>query len=214
ASRFARTPEGRGCAVALLIDLSPAEADLTVVVDRRVVFTRTARLSADVLANPEEAKALVSEIRRTLAAVHNQLGTRRVEAVYVLGATPQHAAVCAKLQADLNLPCRTVDPLAETHIGREVTNGLAPAATRPLAGLLGALWDEAEGVLPAIDFLHPRRPPPPKRSQRPLLLGAAAAALLLLFAGVLGIRIFLLNRQIGVLQASAGENKQLTDEIE
>jgi Tfp pilus assembly PilM family ATPase len=213
ASRFERTPEARGCLVRLLIDLLPGEVDLTAMVERRVVFTRTARLAADVLAAPDEAKSLFGEVRRTLAAVHTQLGNRRVEAVYVLGATPQHAALCAKLQAELNLPCRSVDPLAGTHISREVTAGLPEGTASRFAALLGALWDEAEGAPPAIDFLHPRRPPPPKRSQRPLVLGAVAAGLLLLFAAVLAYQIMSLSGQIGRLQPTANEAASLRKKI-
>ncbi len=213
ASRFERTSEARGCLVRLLIDLLPAEADLTVMVERRVVFARTARLSADVLAAPEEAEALVSEIRRTLAAAHTQLGTRRVEAVYVLGATPQHTALCAKLQAELNLPCRAVDPLAGTNISREVTGDLAEGAKARFAALLGALWDEAEGVAPAIDFLHPRRPPPPKRSRRLLVLAGAAAGLLLVMGAVLLFRIMRLNGRIEALAGPVSDVDRLTKDL-
>jgi Tfp pilus assembly PilM family ATPase len=213
ASRFERTADGRACMVRLLIDLLPGEADLTVMVERRVVFARTARLSGDVLATPEEARSLVGEVRRTLAAAHTQLGARRVEAVYILGATPQHATLCAKLQAELSLPCRSVDPLAGTGVGREATSELAEGTTGRFAALLGALWDEAEAVAPAIDFLHPRRPPPPKRSKRPLALAAVAAGLVLLFGAVLLIQIISVSLKIAAETPKAAESGRLATQI-
>jgi Tfp pilus assembly PilM family ATPase len=213
ASRFLRTADARQHAVRLLVDLLPGEADLTVIADRRVVFTRTARMSCDVLAAPDDVKLVVGEIRRTLAAVHAQLGARRVEAVYLLGASPAHAALCSKLQAELNLPCRAVDPLAGTSIGREVTGELADGSSGRFAALLGALWDEAEAVPPAIDFLHPRRPPPPVRSKRPLVLGAIAAGLLLLLGGALLIRIMVLSSQIKKVQPQADKSELLAKQI-
>jgi Tfp pilus assembly PilM family ATPase len=213
ASRFERTAEARGCLVRLLIDLLPGEADLTVMVERRVVFTRTARVSGDVLATPDETRALVSEIRRTLAAAHTQLGTRRVEAAYLLGATPQHAALCAKLQGELNLPCSTVDPLAGTHIGGEATADVPEGARSRFAALLGALWDEAEGTAPAIDFLHPRRPPPPKRSKRMLALGGVAAGLLLLLGAVLVTQLIIVNARIKEVRGQAAEVTRIDQRI-
>jgi hypothetical protein len=113
----------------------------------------------------------------------------------------------------LNLPCRVVDPLAGTNISREVTADLPEGAKGRFTALLGALWDEAEGVAPALDFLHPRRPPPPKRSQRPLVLAAVAAGLLLLLGAVLLFQIMRLNSKITALRGPANEAARLTKAI-
>src|SRR6185503_14759207 len=110
-------------------------------------------------------------------------------------------------------PCRTVDPLAGTNIGREATLELPEGSSGRFAALLGALWDEAEGAAPAIDFLHPRRPPPPKRSKRPLVMAGVAAGLLLLFGAVLLFQLIRLKSKIDPLSAQAVEAAGLQKKI-
>ena len=61
--------------VRLLVDLLGDEADLTVLVGPQVVFLRTARLPAETASDAgENWRPLLAEIRRTMAAVQNQLG--------------------------------------------------------------------------------------------------------------------------------------------
>ena len=61
----------------LLVELLVDEADLTVIIDRKVIFLRTARLPGDPLTDAEAGQALLAEFRRTMAAVQNQLGGAR-----------------------------------------------------------------------------------------------------------------------------------------
>jgi Tfp pilus assembly PilM family ATPase len=212
ASLFARTSQASQHAVRLLVDLLPTEADLTVVVDRRVVFTRTARLGGDVLAGPEEVKPLVGEIRRTLAAVHSQLQNRRVEAIYLCGSSPAHATLAARMQEELNLPARTVDLLAPVELGRAKL--ALPERAERFAALLGLLLDEAQSVGPALDFLHTRKPPPPPSRKRTYALAAAAASsLVLLVALVIYWQIRTLDKRIAELRKTTGHYAQLDQKI-
>lgn len=176
ASLFSRRPESRRQATCLLVDLLPGEADLTAISQGNVVFTRTARLANDVVATPEDCRALIGEVRRSLAAVHNQVGTGRVEAVYLWGDTPAHEEVAKKLAENLQLPVHTCPPLAGLHTGGE------PLTDRPehFVALLGALVDQAEEIRPTFDFLNPRKAPPPPSKARTMIIAAAAAAVLIL----------------------------------
>ena len=67
--RQGRAGQG-GCQ--LLISMTSGEAELTVVSDGQVVFLRAVRLPLDDAGNVT-AKALVGEVRRTMAAAQNQL---------------------------------------------------------------------------------------------------------------------------------------------
>ncbi len=175
ASLFQRSQQARQQEIFLLVDLLPGEADLTAVVRGRVVFTRTARLAHDVIDNPANAKALIGEIRRSLAAVHNQLGSERVQAVYLWGDTAAHEDVVRQLAENLETPVSVCPPLAGIRQGET----FKPVA-RPehFVSLLGALADQSEKVPPAFDFLHPRKAPPPPSHKRVILLATAAAATL------------------------------------
>ena len=78
ASLFTRLQRDGPMRVRLLADLLGDEVDLTVMIDRKVIFLRTARLPCDPLDDLDAAGVPLSEIRRTMAAVQNQLGGRKV----------------------------------------------------------------------------------------------------------------------------------------
>ncbi|MGO8745634.1 MAG: type IV pilus biogenesis protein PilM [Thermoguttaceae bacterium] len=162
--------------VCLLVSLAAEEADLTILLEGRLVFTRTARLPA---AESEEAAAerITAEVRRTLlVAQQGPLGGRSIEHVFLFGSPGEHQVLADRIGEDLGLATTVLDPF-------EATDGAAPLEREKagrFAPLLGMIVDEAHGRLPAIDFLHPKRPPPPANRQRPLWI---AAALLLTLAG-------------------------------
>jgi hypothetical protein len=160
----------------LLVDLLADEADLTVMIDRKVIFLRTARLPGDPLADAESAQAILGEIRRTMAAVHNQLGGRRVESIALCGSGPKHAALTEQVAERLGTPAELFDPFAGLNLEGELAHGLPEHPAR-FAPLLGMLVDELEQATHAVDFLHPRRKPkPPSRVKQYVLAGAAVAA--------------------------------------
>jgi Tfp pilus assembly PilM family ATPase len=179
ASLFARSEPGGSEQLRLLVDLLADEADLTVMIDRRVVFLRTARLPGDPLEKPDESPALLAEIRRTVAAAQNQLGSRRVESVVLCGRGEQHAALARVIGANLGVPATLFDPFAGLQLGGGLRDAL-PEHSGRFAPLLGMLVAELEQTGHAIDFLHPRRPPVPP-SKRRLLVGLGVAAGVLVF---------------------------------
>ncbi len=96
----------------LLIDLLSEEVDLTVLVGRDPVFMRTARLPHEVMQSLDNLKAPFPELRRTLAAAHNQLAGRKVQAIYLCGTQEEHGDLARRIEAELGLPVRVFDPLA------------------------------------------------------------------------------------------------------
>jgi len=164
----------------LLVDLLVDEADLTVIIDRKVIFLRTARLPGDPLTDDEAAQALLAELRRTMAAVQNQLGGRKVEEIVLFGTGKQHAALAELIDGRLATPAEVFDPFAGLRLGPELQEVL-PEHPGRFAPLLGMLLDELHHSPHAVDFLHPRRrPEPPSRRNTYIAAGAGALALLVM----------------------------------
>ena len=183
----------------MMIDLLTDEADLTVLINGRVSFTRTVRLPA----HGDGSAAMLSELRRTIAAAQNQLRGQRVEQVLLFGDGADHATLKSLIESQLSLKVLLADPFDDLSLSRELRDR-RPQHPGRFAPLLGMLLDEASGQGQSIDFLHPRkRPVPPNTRRRKLLLGATAGvllvALLVLFFG----RIRSLDNEIATLQQTS-----------
>lgn len=195
--------------VCLLVDPLGEEVDLTVLDGPTVVFMRTARLPEE-FTSAEGARALVNEVRRTMAAVQNTLAGRKVESIWLCGAASETAPLVDEMGRELSLSCNAFDPLSGLQLDGKLRRAL-PANPARFAPLLGMLLDEAEGAAPAIDFFHPRRrPEAPRRTGRLLRIAAAAAALLLLTLGGGWWYLHSLDGQIGSL---AEQSKRLDAEV-
>jgi Tfp pilus assembly PilM family ATPase len=197
----------------LLVDLLADEADLTVMIDRKVIFLRTARLPGDPLADAESAQAILGEIRRTMAAVHNQLGGRRVESIALCGSGPQHAALAEQVAERLGTPAELFDPFAGLKLEGELERGL-PEHPGRFAPLLGMLVDELEQASHAVDFLHPRRKPkPPSRIKQYVLAGAAAAVAIVAIVIYGMIEYGRLNDEVADLETQIREWDDLANKV-
>jgi len=192
--------------VKLLVDLMWDDADLTVIVGDQVTYLRTVRLPVDATTG-DVARPLVSEIRRTMAAAQNQLGSQRVEAVYFCGDKRQAAAAEA-LGKSLEQPVRAFDPFQGLELGGALRSAGVVEASR-FAPLLGTLSEEAAGARPALDFLHPRRRPPQKsRSEKARPLALAAGAVLAAAALAFVYLLTGLDTQIDEQQQALAAAKQ------
>jgi len=159
----------------LLIDLLGDEADLTVLQGARVVFPRTVLLPGEP-GSPTQTKALLTEIRRTIAAAQNQLGGRRIESINLCGSGDEPTELAGAIEADLSLPVQPFDPLADAPLSGPLRRH-PPAQSERFAPLIGMLLDEAQGRAHDLDFLNPRRPPETANPRRRLyILGGLAAA--------------------------------------
>ncbi|MCS7305125.1 MAG: hypothetical protein NZ602_08480 [Thermoguttaceae bacterium] len=187
ASLVARLRPGSIYQARLLVHLLGQEADLTVMVDRKVVFLRTVRLPGDPLQDQEAASDLLLQIRRTMAAVANQLEGRRVASVVLCGVGPSYQALAQLADQQLGIPTELFHPFEGLELAEDLLRQL-PDRPGLYAPLLGMLWDELEGVVPAIDFLHPRQPPQPPSPKRKLILLAALGVLAVL--GFFGYQIY------------------------
>jgi Tfp pilus assembly PilM family ATPase len=210
ASLLGRTHPAGPTPPRLLVDLLSDEVDLTVMLDRKVVFLRTTRIGGDPFQNADQRRALFAEIRRTIAAAENQLGGRRIEAITLCGSGEQHAALAESIEKDLGTPTQLFDPFAGLNLSREL-RGELPDHSGRFAPLLGMALAELEQTGHAIDFLHPRRRPQPP-SRRPKLIVAGMAAVVLAGA-VLGYRSLQRRWVAGDIGRLSGEVKQQEKEV-
>src|SRR5690606_15733525 len=128
------------------------------------------------------AKALAGEIRRTNAAVRQQLGEKQVERVVLCGVASE-SEDAEKLSNDLRVPVEVFDVIASAPAGLAKT-GLPPESLTRFASTLGMALGEADRRPPVVDFLNVRRRVEARKFTRQHALMAAAAALVVLFFGL------------------------------
>lgn len=181
----------------LLVDRLGSQADLTALVDERVVLARTVKV-ADGADN-----ALVAEIHRTAASVPLQPHAAPIEVIYVGGSTGEELKLAETIEQQFAVPVRMFDPLEELDLSKR-GDGALPDESGRFAPLVGAILDEADGSPHTLNFLEPRRPP--KRHDRRRLQAAAviAAVLLMLTAwGAARYKLSTVDQQIDELAAES-----------
>jgi Tfp pilus assembly PilM family ATPase len=195
----------------LMVDLLADEADLTILVDESVVLMRTVRLAiaddGSVL-----SKALLGEIRRTIASAQNQLKGRRVEKVILCGDGTDQQTLKEEIESGLALDVEMFDPFDGLSVDSALSKNRPQHAGR-FAPLLGMLLDEAGASSHPIDFLHPReRPKPPSNNKRNSFSGVAAIAALALLAFGIYFNLSSLDSELKMLQAESDALKPDVEE--
>jgi Tfp pilus assembly PilM family ATPase len=166
--------------VALVVNPLVEEADLAVQADDKVILLRTVRLPDP--SQPEaRQRALAGEIRRTIAAVRQQLTDRQVSKVILCGNETSIAAGPA-LADDLEVPVTLIDPVTQAPAGMS-SKGLQPEAAGRFAAVLGMALSEGDRRAPIVDFANPRKRGEVRRFSRVHALAAAVAALVLIWFG-------------------------------
>jgi Tfp pilus assembly PilM family ATPase len=168
--------------VTLVVNRLTDEADLTVLVGDQPVLVRTVRLPV-----PTEiagrARALAGEIRRTIAAVRQQLGERQVSRVVLCGIATE-AGSAATLATDLGIAVEVFDVAEHAPSGLAKT-GLSLESIARFAALMGMALGEADRRAPIVDFLNVRRRVTERKFTRQHMLAVAAASLAVAFFGLL-----------------------------
>jgi hypothetical protein len=167
--------------ISLVANRFEDEADLTVLSGQKVVFVRSVRLT-DPSDEAARERALAGEIRRTLAAVRQQLGDQQVGKVILCG-TADDADEAGALAKELSLPVVVFDVAANAPPGF-ARAGVAPQDAGRLAAVLGLALAEADRRPPVIDFLHVRRRIEVTRFTRLHALAVATAAIILISFGI------------------------------
>ena len=160
--------------IALVVNPLTDEADLIVQADDKVVVMRTVRLPEPSQADGRQ-RALLGEIRRTMAAVRQQLADRKVDQVVVCG-SPAQVDQDGRLSHELDVPVTLFDPTSYAPSGLSAQGVPAESLAR-FAAVLGMALGETDRQPPIVDFANIRRRPEARRFTRVHALAAATAAL-------------------------------------
>lgn len=191
----------------LVVDLLPEAADLTAISQGQVVFMRSVRLP--VHADPAaQARALVGELRRTIGAAQNQMGSSRIEQIVLCGPAQQHAALRESVADALSLDVITFDPFEAVRHSRQIVLPPAEISGR-FAPALGMLACHATGSGHTLDFLNPRkRPAPPSKRRRNLTVAVAVLAVLAILGGWFQVKKSALDAEIADLRQQSFDLEQ------
>jgi Tfp pilus assembly PilM family ATPase len=190
--------------VQLLVELFANQADLTAVVDGRVLLPRMVRLSGDV-SEPAGLQGLVTEIRLTMAAVQNQFSGRQVAGIVLCGQGKTDAAVARQIEEAVGMPTVLLDPFSGLELDRSVQES-PPERPGRFAAVLGMLLTECEQARHAIDFLHPRQAVAPANPRKKWTIAAVAAALLLVAYLVYGrVSYWRLDNEVWQLERQSAD---------
>lgn len=196
AAHFLRSQPVAAGQVRLLVDVLADEVELAALMDHDVVFLRTARLRGDVLSEDDAARGLLAEIRRTLAAVSNQLGGRRAETIHLCGSPVEFAPLAERIGQELSLPTSVFAPWSGLQLDGDLARRM-PSHPGRFAALIGMALDAAAERRHAIDFLNPRKAPPPPSSRRKYALyGAVAATIVIALVGTVWLQLRALDSRI------------------
>ena len=166
--------------VALIVNPLTDEADLTVLAGENVLVMRTVRLPEAGQADARQ-RALLGEIRRTMAAVRQQSAIRKVDQVVVCA----HQASVGQnggLSDQLDVPVTIFDPTTHAPSGLH-KQGLPAESLARFAAVLGMALSEADRRPPIVDFANVRRRAETRRFTRAHALAAAAAVVAVLWLG-------------------------------
>jgi hypothetical protein len=158
----------------LLVNRVGDEADLTVLLDQKIVYLRSILLPGSLEEN-EIATRILAEVNRTLAVgLQEADSARAIEKVILFGSEEEQELLIDKL-GDLPLELQVVHPFELSQVRAKKV----PETPGRYTALLGMIFDESPLHKPAIDFLHPKETPKPPNYARWVVVGI----LLLIAAG-------------------------------
>lgn len=197
--------------VALIIAQQSESAELVVVKQGLVVFTRSFRLPPDWVPS-ESGEPMLGEVRRTIAAAQNQLGGSRIEKIGVFGKSEHHQTLSERIRERTELDVQLLSPFADVTIDN------VPDRPERFAAAVGMLLDEVNGVVPVIDFLNPRKAPEPESPTRKrVFYGGLAATVVLGMTALVMWQYHSLNQELKrhtrVFAQLAQENKNLESTV-
>jgi hypothetical protein len=166
-----------------LVDITADEAEIDVIEEGVLTFSRSAVLKVPTVGDADEAAvrdavgAVASEVARSLQSYLGVERGHKIDAVLVAGGTGVEEAVAEELRKRLSIRCERLNPAPA--LGLEESG---PEASAFVSALGLALGQAPDAAVP-FDFLNPKRPVV-QRDLRKLAVIAAAAAFVLVILTV------------------------------
>lgn len=205
ASLLAQARRGDARAVRIVVELYGDQAELTVLQSETILFLRSAKAPSEQV--DDIAGWLMSELRRTIAAVQHRLGEQQLSEIAVC-AGDRSEALTAAIAEQSNVTATVLDPWATVNFAKGARR---PTADGPWGALVGMLDDAAAGRRPAIDFINPRKRPAPVNRRKTVVQGAVAAALLV--GTVVGGAWYYLSSLDSQVKELAAKSKKLDAKV-
>ncbi|MDR1959675.1 MAG: hypothetical protein LBQ54_11645 [Planctomycetaceae bacterium] len=187
----------------LLFQATKEEADVVVLVEKRIVFTRSFKFPT-VISQEERSKRIVTEINRTLTVAQQELSGEELRKVLIFG-DPEASASTVAGFADREIDIEVRNPFQLNCVGGKVK----PDFPGSYAALLGMILAESTGSGQSIDFLHPKEKPQPINIAR-------YAVLIFLLLSIIGVFFYFhakkdlktLDAQLAGLEAKIQEQQK------
>jgi Tfp pilus assembly PilM family ATPase len=205
ASLLAQARRGDARAVRIVVELYGDQAELTVLQGETILFLRSAKAPSEQV--DDIAGWLMSELRRTIAAVQHRLGEQQLSEISVC-AGERSEALTAAIAEQSNVTATVLDPWSTVSFAKGARR---PTADGPWGALVGMLDDAAAGRRPAIDFVNPRKRPAPVNRRKTVVQGLVAAALLV--GTLLGGAWFYLGNLDSQIKELASKSKKLDAKV-
>jgi len=160
----------------LIVSKGLQSAHILVIQFGSPVLSRTIRLAPGA-SREEEAAFIAAEIQRTVLTIGNHLENDvAISRAVLVGSLFETAALADSLEGRIDV---TVSQMSAAEF---VEGESAEATQGNYAPLIAALREEATGIQPAVDFLHPKKPPT-QVGKRNKLLAIAAGVLFVVGGG-------------------------------
>ncbi|MGQ0634315.1 MAG: type IV pilus biogenesis protein PilM [Planctomycetaceae bacterium] len=201
AELVARAETGSGDdagAASLLVARHGYRLEISVLRRGHLLFSHSARLSAEAGAAPEP-QAIVAEVSRALVALRGAISDVKIDRAWTLFSEREHDEVSDVLKRRLGCEVRPLDPFAGVDCDRGAFDERGDKTL--YAGPIGLLLSQAEPRVQAIDFLSPRKPPVKRdlRKRRLVIAGAAAGVLAAALLGLYWLKLSSLDGEIAEL---------------
>ena len=200
----------------LLVEVDPTEVLLTIIFRGQPVFMRSPRLFGD---RAERTKItgltsqILSEIKRTLIAVQNDIQGIAVDQIIMLGNSDDHQKLANDLSVALTLPVMQFDPWEGISQSRELKKNL-PASPELFAPLIGATLLLGRNLSSDIDYFNPKRRPPDNSKQQLFTTIALAVGMLLLLTVGFGFwRSYAAAKEVRQLRAMKNNLEKDSEEV-
>lgn len=180
--------------------------EISLLRQRSLLLTHSARLPDDATGPERERQAVVAEVNRSLVALKRQYSDLNLSRAWVWGDVAENQELGNVLAKRFQCEVRVVDPLILPSV--IVSDAAQVSAHALFTGPMGVLLGQSERLAESLDFLRPRQPVVP-RDMRRLFVMAGTAAALLIVAGAFTIRAVRLRSLQGEFDKTVVDVKNL-----
>ncbi len=166
----------------ITVELSGRQANLSVVDNGHLLFTRTVRVPES-YSDDQFDNWLPGEVQRTIAAARNQAEAPEINKIIVFGKASEHERLRQGLQESFVIETEFFNPFDAVSLSREFKY---PDRFDGFASLLGAIVQQSATETRSIDFINPRRPETSHETRNMLTIAGAIAASLFIVGMLIG----------------------------